>query len=322
VRDDRPFDDVDDPTHRPAPSVSPPDADEVRPDPLAAFDQPAGRWRDVSYRLVELAAWGRRWRGSRAAALLGAIATIVVVAVVLTGRAGDPASARPAEGSTADPWASAGVSGTRPGGTDGTNGPSGTTGAAAPPGTATPSGDGASAMSGAGPATTAPSGAWVAIAGAVPRPGVYRVPPAARLSELVALAGGLAPDADPDRINLAAVVLDGERVYVPHRGEQTAPAVIDGTGSGDSPGTAPGSGGAGSSGGGAAGSAPSASHPLDLNEATADQLDALPGVGPATAAAIVAYRTQHGPFRSVDDLEQVRGIGPAKLDQIRGLVTV
>ncbi|MEI8241341.1 MAG: helix-hairpin-helix domain-containing protein [Actinomycetota bacterium] len=61
---------------------------------------------------------------------------------------------------------------------------------------------------------------------------------------------------------------------------------------------------------------------MNLNTATADDLDVLPGVGPATAASIIAYRDQHGPFVSVEQLSQVRGIGPAKLDAIRGLVTL
>ena len=62
--------------------------------------------------------------------------------------------------------------------------------------------------------------------------------------------------------------------------------------------------------------------PIDVNTATAAQLDSLPGVGPSTAAAIIAYRDQHGPFQTVDEIGEVRGIGPAKLDAIRGLVTV
>jgi competence protein ComEA len=62
--------------------------------------------------------------------------------------------------------------------------------------------------------------------------------------------------------------------------------------------------------------------PVDINTASIDQLDVLPGVGPATAAAIVAYRDQHGPFQTIDQLGEVRGIGPSKLDAIRGLVVV
>jgi competence protein ComEA len=140
----------------------------------------------------------------------------------------------------------------------------------------------------------------VQAAGAVAKPGLYRLVPGSRVDDLVQAAGGLAADADPDRINLAAPLSDGQKVYVPRTGEQV-PADAD-TGR-------------------PAGSSPSAA-PLDLNAATVAQLDALPGVGPATAQAIVDYRAQHGRFRSVDDLLGVRGIGPAKLDQIRPLVRV
>ncbi len=142
----------------------------------------------------------------------------------------------------------------------------------------------------------------VHVAGAVQAPGVYRLTAGARVIDAVQAAGGVATDSNPDAINLAAVVADGERVYVPHVGE-VAPVVASGS--------------AATSGGS---STPSG--PVNLNTATADDLDALPGVGPSTAMAILAYRDQHGPFTSVDDLGEVRGIGPAKLDAIRGLVTV
>jgi len=136
----------------------------------------------------------------------------------------------------------------------------------------------------------------------VQSPGVYRLPGSARVIDAVQTAGGLAVDANPDAINLAAPVTDGERVYVPRVGEVAPPVV------------------SGGSGGGAGVTTPAG--PVNLNTATADDLDALPGVGPATAAAILAYRDQHGPFASVDDLGEVRGIGPAKLEALRGLVTV
>ena len=146
-------------------------------------------------------------------------------------------------------------------------------------------------------ASTAPV-VVVQAAGAVARPGLYRLPPGARVDDLVTAAGGLAADADADRINLAAPLVDGQKVYVPRVGE---PIPSDAAPSGTSA---------------------SSSQPIDLNTATAAQLDALPGVGPSTAQAIVDYRTQHGRFRSVDDLLDVRGIGAAKLEQIRPLVRV
>jgi competence protein ComEA len=142
-------------------------------------------------------------------------------------------------------------------------------------------------------------GLVVQAAGAVVAPGVYRLPNDARVIDLIDAAGGLAPGADPNRLALAAKVSDGERVYVPVVGEPLPAAV----GSGGGPRTQD-------------------TGPVDLNTATETELDALPGVGPATATAIIAHRDRHGPFTSVDQLLEVRGIGPAKLEQLEGLVTV
>src|SRR5262249_26085089 len=137
--------------------------------------------------------------------------------------------------------------------------------------------------------TTAPAEVVVDAAGAVVRPGVYRLPVGSRVADLVAAAGGFAPDADGDRVNLAAPLDDGEEVYVPRVGEAVPP---------------PAPGGSTSSGGSDPESVagPSPDHPLDLNTATVDDLDLLPGIGPTTAQAIVDYRTEHGSFRTVDDL--------------------
>jgi competence protein ComEA len=145
-------------------------------------------------------------------------------------------------------------------------------------------------------------------AGAVARPGVYELPTGARVGDLVARAGGFTADADVDRVNLAAPLADGVRVWVPRRGEAEPPPLIDTGGSG------------GTGGSGSAASGPAAL--VDLNRATSDELDALPGVGPATAAAIIDHRQRNGPFRSVDELADVRGIGEAKLAQLRDLVRV
>ncbi len=130
----------------------------------------------------------------------------------------------------------------------------------------------------------------VDVAGAVRRPGLYRLAPGTRIADAVARAGGATAKADVNLVNLAAPLADGEQVVVPVRG---AAAV-------------------------AAGALPTA--PLDLNSASAEQLDALPGIGPATAAKIVAYRQAHGPFRSVDGLDAVPGIGPSRIEQLKGLV--
>jgi len=154
--------------------------------------------------------------------------------------------------------------------------------------------------------TTMPGVVVVDVVGAVHAPGVVHVRNGARVVDAIAAAGGAAPDADVARLNLAAPVADGSRIAVPKVG-QPAVAVDPGAVTG-----AP--------GGASAGSAPAG--PVDVNTATAAELDALPGVGPATAAAIVTDREQHGPFASVDDLSRVRGIGPAKLAQLHDLVTV
>jgi competence protein ComEA len=148
--------------------------------------------------------------------------------------------------------------------------------------------------------TTVASSIVVYVAGAVAAPGVYTLEAAARVTDAVAAAGGAAPDADLGVVNLAALVADGERIYVPKVGE-AVPAVVGNSRAVDD--TSP-------------------TGPVNVNSATVDQLDVLPGVGPTTAAAIVAHREQNGPFQTVEQLGDVRGIGPVKLDALRGLVTV
>lgn len=144
--------------------------------------------------------------------------------------------------------------------------------------------------------------AVVHVAGAVRRPGVYRLRAGARVDDAIRRAGGARSGADLDAVNLAAKVIDGQQILVPRRG-RTAPSAAGG-GAGAAP-----------AGGAAAG-------PIDLNSATAEQLDTLDGVGPATAAKILAYRTAHGGFRSVDELAEVPGIGPKKLAALREQVRV
>lgn len=136
----------------------------------------------------------------------------------------------------------------------------------------------------------------VAVVGLVGRPGLVTVPAGSRVADVIEAAGGLLPGTDPAVVNLAAVVADGQQVAVG----------VPGTGGGA---PAPGAGGAGSG-------------LLDLNTATADELDALPGIGPVLARRIVAHRDELGPFRSVDQLEDVPGIGPAIAAELVELVTV
>jgi competence protein ComEA len=149
----------------------------------------------------------------------------------------------------------------------------------------------------------------VHVAGHVLVPGVYTLPPGARVVDAVQMAGGVSPTAQPDAINLAQPLHDGDRVYVPGVDD---PSVV-------APGVSPAQGGTPDAGSVSSGAPPG---PIDLNSATAEQLDTLPGVGPSTAAAIVAHREQNGPFATVDDLDSVTGIGPTKLEALRPLVTV
>jgi competence protein ComEA len=146
--------------------------------------------------------------------------------------------------------------------------------------------------------------AFVHVVGAVRRPGVYRLGGGARVQDALRRAGGATRRANVDAINLAAPVQDGAQIVVPRRGAVGAVAAPAGT-DGATPG---------------AGAVPAA--PVNLNAATAEQLETLDGVGPATAAKILDYRRTHGGFRSVDDLDEVSGIGPKRLAALRGKVTV
>ena len=133
------------------------------------------------------------------------------------------------------------------------------------------------------------------VTGRVERPGVYTFQDGDRLEDLVALAGGATSDADLERVNLAARVDDGDHWYVPLRGE---PAGVQTLRSG-------------------VGSAK-----VDVNSATAPELESLPGIGQVKAEAIISYREANGPFSTVEDLLGVRGVGSATLDAIGDLVEV
>ena len=140
----------------------------------------------------------------------------------------------------------------------------------------------------------------VHVAGAVVEPGVYQLVGGARVRDAIVAAGGPTVTADSNALNLAASISDGAKVYVPTVGEELPPSLI-------------------ASPGDPSGSIPAG--PIDVNAATPDELQTLPGVGPATATAIVAERERNGPFLDVDDLGRVPGIGPAKIEALRGLVT-
>jgi competence protein ComEA len=143
----------------------------------------------------------------------------------------------------------------------------------------------------------APVEVAVHVAGAVRRPGVYFLPPGSRARDAIRRAGGATRRADLAGVNLAALVADGEQLVVPVRAPAGAPAGAPANGGGERP--------------------PGIVH---LNGADADALDTLPGVGPALAERIVAFGRENGGFRSVDDLLEVPGIGPGRLEAIRPLV--
>lgn len=155
--------------------------------------------------------------------------------------------------------------------------------------------------------TLAPARVAVHVVGAVAQPGVYHLAAGARADDALQAAGGPTTNADLRQVNLAALVQDGEQLVIPRVGERitttTSPATSRGTpGSRQSSTTVP--------------------IIVDLNRATIDDLDRLPGVGPTTAKAIIDHRSRNGPFASVDELLAVRGIGPAKLAEIRPWVKV
>jgi competence protein ComEA len=157
-----------------------------------------------------------------------------------------------------------------------------------------------------------PSGEVVVhVSGAVGRPGLVTLPAGARVGDAIVAAGGAQEDADIDRVNLARRLEDGEHVHLPREGEELPPGW----------GTA-GGGTAGSAGADAAPNGTGADGRVDLNRATAAELETLPGIGPSKAAAIVRHREEHGPFRVPGDLREVTGIGEKTFQGLADLVTV
>ncbi len=128
----------------------------------------------------------------------------------------------------------------------------------------------------------------VHVAGAVSKPGVYRMPAGSRVTDAIERAGGASGNASPGSINLAAPLADGQQIQVPAK----SPAA------GSAPGAAP-------------------DGPISLGTATAEELDTIEGIGPVTAAAILEFRDENGGVSSVDDLDQVSGIGPATMEALR-----
>jgi competence protein ComEA len=149
-----------------------------------------------------------------------------------------------------------------------------------------------------------PEPIFVYLTGAVQRPGVYQVPPESHLVDVIELAGGFLEGADLAQVNLAEKVVDGSQVVIPGTaGIPTPQLTIGGNGLLVTP-------------------TPPAGKLVNLNTASAAELEQLPGVGPTTAQKIVEYRQANGPFTRVEDLLKIPGLGPSSLEEIRGLVTV
>ncbi len=144
----------------------------------------------------------------------------------------------------------------------------------------------------------------VQVNGAVLQPGVYKLPATSRVSSALESAGGARPDADLNAVNLARKLNDGEAVVVPTR-KVVAPTFTVSSAASPSP------------------LAARAPHdPVNLNTATVEELDKLPGIGPALAQRIVDYRNQNGPFKKVEEVKNVKGIGDALFDELKDLITV
>ena len=146
------------------------------------------------------------------------------------------------------------------------------------------------------PPTPTPATISVYVSGAVYKPDVYRLPLNAIVKDAIAAAGGATADADLDRINLAMRLSDQMHVHVPRQGEaiptpdKKSPATL--------------------------------SAPVNINTATLEELDTLPGIGPAIAKAIIDYRTANGPFKKIEDINAVKGIGDALFAKIKDMITV
>ena len=217
-------------------------------------------------------------------AAMGAGAVLIVLAIILAARTVMLGPALPAQATDSTPTSSQG---------------------AAVPTVADPAGPAAPADGAlAGPSAPGASGQVVVhVAGAVASPGVVTLPAGSRVADALEAAGGATADADTDQLNLARILVDGEQVRVPHQGEDAStwaappgPAQDAGTGT--------------------------ASGLVNINTASATELQSLPGIGEALAQRIVDYREANGPFTSIDELTEVSGIGPAKLEALRGEATL
>jgi len=150
----------------------------------------------------------------------------------------------------------------------------------------------------------------VHVVGAVPRPGLYEFAEGARVQDAIDAAGGLLASADTTSINLAALLLDGEQLNIPFKSGQE-PGQVEESGSLVLPGAT------------ATEEATSLDQGLvNINTASLEELDSLPGIGPTIAQRILDYRDENGPFETIEDIMNVSGVGPSTFDQIKDLITI
>ncbi|WP_434770618.1 helix-hairpin-helix domain-containing protein [Curtobacterium flaccumfaciens] len=242
--------------------------------------------------------WSRLALSPRAAVVLAAVVVLVAVVVVLVGAL---------------------VSG----GGEGAGGTGGvvvrgapTAGAGAASGVPSPS---AGASAGAAPSAPGAGRVVVHVLGAVRRSGVVELPASSRVGDALERAGGATDDADLDRLNLARVLTDGERLYVPRVGQQDVPEALGPMADGAAAGPTAAAGAGAGSGGGTGGEE---SAVVDLNTADQTALETLPGIGPGLAGRIIAWRDEHGRFTAVEDLLDVSGIGDVRFAELRDRVRV
>jgi competence protein ComEA len=171
--------------------------------------------------------------------------------------------------------------------------------------------------------TPTPMPVRVYVTGAVLQPDVYLLPAGSIVKDALLAAGGATADADLERINLAVQLFDQQQIYVPYRGQENVP--VPPVSNAPTPTGAPADAGGtqrgpGSEGGAAFGE--DAVFPVNINTASAVTLETLPGIGPAYAQRIIDYRIENGAFASIEELTEVRGIGPATLAKLEHLITV
>ena len=153
-----------------------------------------------------------------------------------------------------------------------------------------------------------PSPITIDVAGAVRNPGVYHLPPGSRWIDAVNLAGGSLSDADLSLVNLAAELVDGQRLWIPQKVDRTQQAADNATQAALKTTATP---------------VPlSSDNPLNINTATEEELELLPGIGPVRASAITAYRQQNGPFTTIEEIQNVPGISASVFEGIKGLIII